>query len=77
MPKASLVAVVEELHRRLVETGRATPTILVTAHPDEGARAQAVRDGVICYFRKPVDQEHLMRCVLAALRSGDADEENS
>ena len=66
-----------ELHRRLIEAGHAIPTILVTAYPDEDVRARALQDGVVCYLRKPVDQEHLMRCVRAALGSDDADEENS
>jgi FixJ family two-component response regulator len=66
-----------ELHRRLVEAGYAIPTILVTAYPDEDVRARALKDGVVCYLRKPIDQEHLMRCVRAALHSGDAEEENS
>ena len=66
-----------ELHRRLIEAGYAIPTILVTAHPDEDVRIRALRDGVVCYLRKPVDQERLMRCVSAAIDSGDADEENS
>ena len=66
-----------ELHRHLIEAKHAIPTILVTAYPDEDVRARALTDGVVCYLRKPVDQEHLMRCVGAALRSRDADDENS
>ena len=66
-----------ELHRRLIEAGHAIPTILVTAHPDEDVKACALKDGVVCYLRKPVDQERLLRCVRAALHSGDGDEENS
>jgi FixJ family two-component response regulator len=66
-----------ELYKRLIEAGHAIPTILVTACPDERVRARALKDGVICYLGKPVDQEHLMRCVQAALHSGDAAEENS
>jgi FixJ family two-component response regulator len=66
-----------ELHRRLVEAGYAIPTILVTAYPNEDVRTRALKDGVVCYLRKPIDQEHLMRCVRAALHSGDAEEENS
>jgi FixJ family two-component response regulator len=30
-----------ELHRRLIEAGHAIPTILVTAYPDDDARARA------------------------------------
>jgi len=66
-----------ELHSRLIEAGYAIPTILVTAFPDEDVRARALKDGVVCYLRKPVDQERLMRCIRAALHSDDADEENS
>ena len=65
-----------ELHRRLVDAGHAIPTILVTAYPDESVRARALKDGVVCYLRKPVDQEHLVRCVRAALHSADTDDEN-
>ena len=66
-----------ELHRRLIEAGYAIPTILVTGYPDEDVRTRALKDGVVCYLRKPVDQEHLLRCVRAALRPDDGDEENS
>jgi FixJ family two-component response regulator len=58
-----------ELYRHLIETGRAIPTILVTAYPDDEARARALREGVICYLRKPVDDERLKRCLRAALNS--------
>ena len=66
-----------ELHRRLIEAGYAIPTIFVTAYPDEDVRARALKDGVVCYLRKPVEQEQLLRCVRAALHSGGGDEENS
>jgi FixJ family two-component response regulator len=66
-----------ELHRHLVEAGYAIPTILVTAYPDEMVRRDALNDGIVCYLRKPVDDEHLERCLRSALESGKADEENS
>ena len=66
-----------ELHRRLIAAGYAIPTILVTAYADEGARARALNDGVVCYLRKPVDEKHLMRCLGAALNPGDPPEEDS
>jgi FixJ family two-component response regulator len=56
-----------ELHRRLVEAGHAIPTILVTAYPDEAARTRALKDGVLCYLRKPVDDDHLERCLRRAI----------
>ena len=66
-----------ELHRHLVEAGHAIPTILMTAYPNEAARTRALRDGVVCYVRKPVDDHHLERCLQSALRSGEPPEENS
>jgi FixJ family two-component response regulator len=66
-----------ELHRRLIEAGHAIPTILVTAYPNDADRGRALDDGVVCYLRKPVDEQHLIRCLRAALTSGDSPEENS
>ena len=56
-----------ELYRCLVDAGRAIPTILVTAFPNDVDRARALNDGVTRYLRKPVDDEHLTRCVREAL----------
>jgi FixJ family two-component response regulator len=66
-----------ELYRRLVEGGHAIPTILVTAYPNDVDRTRALNDGVLCYLRKPVDEQHLLRCLRAALTSGETPEENS
>ena len=66
-----------ELYRRLIDMGHAIPTILVTAYPDDDVRTRALKDGVVCYLRKPVDEKHLMRCLRAALHSGEPPEENS
>jgi FixJ family two-component response regulator len=59
-----------KLHEHLIEAGYAIPTILVTAYPDDVDRARALNDGVICYLRKPVDEQHLKRCLHTALTSG-------
>ncbi len=56
-----------ELYRHLIEAGYTIPTILVTAYPDDVDRARALNDGVVCYLRKPVDEQHLIRCLHAAL----------
>jgi FixJ family two-component response regulator len=56
------------LHRHLVDAGYAIPTILVTAYPDEVVRDQALKDGVVCYLSKPVDDDHLERCLRSALQ---------
>ena len=66
-----------ELYRHLIEAGYTIPTILVTAYPKDGDRARALNDGVVCYLRKPVDEQHLIRCLRAALESGEPGEENS
>src|SRR6201987_5412922 len=66
-----------ELHRRLIDAGYAVPTILVTAYPDKDVRARALNDGVVCYLRKPVDEEDLVRCLRAALQPGEPPQENS
>ena len=66
-----------ELHRRLVDTGQAIPTILVTAFPNDFDRARALNDGVVCYLRKPVDEEHLTQCVRDALKSAGSHEEEA
>src|SRR5262245_58433204 len=60
-----------ELYRHLIEAGRAIPTILVTAYPNDVDRARALNDGVVCYLRKPVDEHDLIRCLRAALASGE------
>ena len=66
-----------ELHRRLVETGHTIPTILVTAYPDSDVKARALKDGIVCYLRKPVNERHLVECLRAALHSDEPGEEKS
>src|SRR5271166_2330194 len=60
-----------ELNRHLVDAGHRIPTILVTAYPDEVIRDRAFKDGIVCYLPKPVDDEHLERCIRSALESGE------
>ena len=66
-----------ELHKHLIKAGHVIPTILVTAYPDEVTRNRALMDGVVCYLAKPVDDDHLERCLRSALDSGKPHEENS
>ena len=66
-----------ELYRHLIEAGYTIPTILLTAYPDDVDRARVLNDGVVCYLRKPVDEQHLIRCLRAALEPGEPSEENS
>ena len=56
-----------ELYRNLLDAGHAIPTILVTAYPNEIDQARALNDGVLCYLRKPVDEQLLAECLREAL----------
>jgi FixJ family two-component response regulator len=67
MPKMTGV----ELYRHLMDSDQAIPTILVTAYADDEVESRALKDGVLCYLRKPVDEKHLERCLFAALQSRD------
>ena len=60
-----------ELHRHLIDARRAIPTILVTAYPNDVDRSRTLNEGIVCYLRKPVDEQHLKRCLRAALTSGE------
>ena len=59
-----------ELHKHLVAMGHRIPTILVTAYPDVVVRDQVLKDGVVCYLSKPVDDEELERCLRSVLKRG-------
>jgi FixJ family two-component response regulator len=66
-----------ELHRHLIGAGHAIPTILVTAYPNDIDQDRALNDGVVCYLRKPVDEQRLTQCLRAALTPGETPEEDS
>jgi FixJ family two-component response regulator len=66
-----------ELYRHLVDVGHPIPTILVTGRPNDGERAHALRDGVVCYLGKPISEEHLVRRLHSALQSDDPQNEDS
>ena len=63
-----------ELFRHLIDAGRPIPTILVTAYPSDVDRARALNDGVVCYLRKPIDEQNLSQCLRAVLGSDEAPE---
>ena len=66
-----------ELYRHLIASGYAIPTILVTAYSDDRVRARALKDGVVCYLRKPVNEKHLLRGLHEALQSRNPTEDDS
>jgi FixJ family two-component response regulator len=60
-----------ELYGHLLDTGHPIPTILVTAYADDRVESRALKQGVIGYLRKPVDEDHLRRCLHVVLGSGE------
>jgi FixJ family two-component response regulator len=66
-----------ELYRTLISTERPIPTILMTSYPDEDVEARALSEGVVCYLQKPIDEQHLVRCLHTALAFGEAAEKKS
>jgi FixJ family two-component response regulator len=60
-----------DLHNRLVESGTAIPTILITAFPDDRDRARARQLGVKCYLAKPFEDKELLKCIRAAVGSAE------
>jgi FixJ family two-component response regulator len=60
-----------ELYEYLIKAGRAIPTILITAYPDDRVRTRAVDKGVLAYLVKPFSETDLTRYVRFALESGN------
>jgi len=56
-----------ELQRQLRAKGLHIPIIFITAHNDEGVRAQALKAGAIAFLLKPVNPEELSRAVRSVL----------
>ena len=57
-----------ELQRRLVKSNRNIPIIFITAHGDEAARSQALKNGAADYLFKPFSEQALLNAINAALR---------
>ena len=56
-----------ELHRQLVAGHSVVPVIFITAHEDEGLRAQALRGGAEAVLIKPFSEDALLNAIHAAL----------
>jgi FixJ family two-component response regulator len=57
-----------ELQRRLVASHCGIPVIFITAHGDETARSQALKDGAVDYLLKPFTEDALLNAIHAALK---------
>jgi FixJ family two-component response regulator len=60
-----------DLQSRLVARGVRTPTIFITAFPEEGTRLRAMTAGAVGYLGKPFSEESLLKCLDIALGSSD------
>jgi FixJ family two-component response regulator len=56
-----------ELHQHLVRCGTRIPTLLMSAHADGSARAQALKAGVRFYMFKPLGPDELLLCLRTAM----------
>jgi FixJ family two-component response regulator len=56
-----------ELYEHLIDIGRAIPTILVTAYPNDRVRERMLTLGVECYLPKPLVEAELIDCLRSAV----------
>jgi CheY-like chemotaxis protein len=58
-----------ELQRVLTAWGHSTPTIFITAFPENRIRVQLLEAGAVCFLSKPFDEQSLIGCLDRALKS--------
>ena len=58
-----------ELQDRLIALGHRIPIIFITGHPEDRARARAVKAGAVGFLSKPFNAEHLIGCLDRALKA--------
>ena len=56
-----------ELQHRLASTRIEIPVIFITAHGNETARTQALKNGAVAYLCKPFSEEALLNAIRASL----------
>ena len=61
-----------EVLERLQYFATPPPVIVITAFDQPGVRERCVELGIVCYLRKPVDSDKLLRSVHAAVAGSDA-----
>lgn len=61
-----------ELQAGLVASGKAVPTVLITAYPDDGTRSRALAAGAIGFLSKPFSEHDLLHCLNSAFQAGNA-----
>ena len=58
-----------ELQAYLRSAGHRTPIIIVTAYPTEEQRSRALKEGVISFLTKPLNEQALADCLAHAVLS--------
>jgi len=56
-----------ELQRQLRVSHREIPIIFITAHGNEAACSQALKEGAVAYLRKPFSEQALLNAIETAL----------
>ena len=56
-----------ELQRRLAAHSGGPPVIIITAHGDDEARAEALAAGAVAFLKKPFKEETLLGAISSAL----------
>jgi FixJ family two-component response regulator len=56
-----------ELQRELADTHCEIPVIFITAHGNESARTQALKNGAVDYLCKPFSEDALLNAIRATL----------
>ena len=58
-----------ELQGHLAVEGHRIPIIFITGHPDDRARARAMKAGAVCFLSKPFEYHRLLACLETALKA--------
>jgi FixJ family two-component response regulator len=58
-----------QLQEALKSQGCQTPVILITGYPNEQQRKRGLDNGAIGFLSKPFDEESLIKCLTAAIKS--------
>jgi FixJ family two-component response regulator len=62
-----------ELRFKLGCAGKQIPTILITGYPNERARLQALKAGVLLYLAKPFGDDNMLCCIRLAVEQRNSD----
>ena len=57
-----------DLQDHLIARGHRIPIIFITGHPDDNARARAMKAGAVAFLSKPVNADHLVSHLEKALK---------